>query len=357
MLFYDYLNPEEEEEFFDLESRRCRRELNSIVDRLLDNDPTLTEILIDFELEDQDLQHLIHSISNSGYIQKLTVRNWSFGDTGTTHFANLLRQNTHRLHELTLQTCGITCTGASLILSSLHQNGALKKLNLSNNKNLGLNVRHDDLEALKNAVRRARGISELNLSGTPMDTQCFEALIDGLQKHPSIRSLNVSWRSSSIKISLEILSPYLPSLKLHQLILTYPGSPHLPTLKLHRLILTHHGSRTIHVTIPPRILKKLSVAMNKNKTLCFLGPLEKEDPIALIVDDPRLAAQSKMDLAKIHHILDVNCFRRDDRNVYKTVTNVALWPHILSRMRTARLPESLIFHSLREKADLLFPGR
>jgi Ran GTPase-activating protein (RanGAP) involved in mRNA processing and transport len=326
-MYYDIFNVDEEEEFLKSENERCQRNLEDLLDRLVKNDPTLKELVLDFGLTSHDLLRLMNVLRTNHQITKLTISYWPMGDEGACGFAKLLLENSS-LKELSLRTCGISGLGAKAILTALETNTTLIKLDLSrNNFRLG----HEHISTLDSIIPRMTGLEELSLYMTKLDVESVRSLMRGVQNNTSLRTLDISDNLGSVETVLDIIMEYLPQMTC-----------------LQRLTVTNGGGTTKYLDGNSVILNRLAESLDRNMSLHYLGPFSLRP---MPRHTARVAQQDSVtvheDFRRVHYILDRNklCSRRQVLHMDQP----SLWPTILAATNCMNSASSLLYFLLREK--------
>ena len=325
-MYYDIFNVDEEEAFLEIERGRCQRNLEESMDRLVKNDPTLKELVLDFGLTSHDLLRLMNVLRTNHQITKLTISYWPMGDEGACGFAKLLLENSS-LKELTLRTCGITGIGAKAILTALETNTTLIKLDLSRNNFL---LGHEYISTLETILPRMMGLEELSLYMSKLDVESVRSLMRGVQKNRRLRTLDISDNLGSVETVLEIIMEYLPQIKC-----------------LQRLTVTNGGGTAKYFDGNSVILCRLAESLDRNVSLHYLGPFSLRP---MPRDTTRVAHQENVDhkdFRRVHYILDRN--RLCSRGQVLQMDQPSLWPTILAATNCMNSASSLLYFLLREK--------
>jgi Ran GTPase-activating protein (RanGAP) involved in mRNA processing and transport len=331
MLFYDIFNVDEEEEFLESENRR---NLEESLDRLVKNDPTLKELVLDFGLTSHDLLRLMNVLRTNHQITKLTIRYWPMGDEGACGFAKLLLENSS-LKELSLRTCGISGIGAKVILTALETNTTLIKLDLSRN-NFRLGQEH--ISTLETIIPGMLGLEELSLCMTKLDVESVRSLMRGVQKNIRLRTLDISDNLGSVETVLDIIMEYLPQMTC-----------------LQQLLVTNGGGTTKYLDGNSFILHRVAENLDRNMSLHYLGPFSFRP---MPRDAARVAQQDSVtvheDFRRVHYFLDRN--RLCSRGQVLQMNQPSLWPKILAATNCMNSASSLLYFLLREKNQCMIHG-
>jgi hypothetical protein len=327
-MYYDIFNVDEEEEFLESENERCRRNLEDSLDRLVKNDPTLKELVLDFGLTSHDLLRLMNVLRTNYHITKLTISYWPMGDEGACGFAKLLLENSC-IKELSLRTCGVSGIGAKAILTALETNTTLIKLDLSrNNFRLG----HEHLSTLETILPRMMGLEELSLYMTKLDVESVRSLMRGVQKNTRLRTLDISDNLGSVETVLDIIMDYLPQMTC-----------------LRRLIVTNGGGTTKYLDGNSVILHRLAESLDQNMSLHYLGPFSlrpmPRDAAQVAHQDSSVIVHA--DFRRVHYFLDRN--RLCSRGQVLLMDQPSVWPTILAGLGCMNSASSLLYFLLREK--------
>ena len=265
MLYYDVFDVREEEEYLESETERSRRELKGLACRLESNDPDLTEISLDLEMERESFARLVSVLSCSTHLRRLRCCHWGLGDSGALELAHIPNHyqypsstlSTSSLQQLALPSCGITNVGVEALLQRLIDKEAfpnLVRLDLSRN-----NLRRGgSLEGtFRQLLPRLSHVQELDLSATGLTPSLVHAILTGLEDNNSVRTLDISNNFDSLEVLLDSIMEHLPRMK-----------------NLERLVLARGASSSTCIDYTNfNVLEQLLLCVRPNDRLQFLGPL------------------------------------------------------------------------------------
>jgi hypothetical protein len=360
MLYYDPFDDREEEEFFEFEKERSRREVSELLSRLenttstrTSTDPrtrttkdalSLTEIELDVPLlEPKSLALLMEGIYQSTHdVARLSFSQWGLGDAGVAVVAEMLAKKNASIKSLSLPNCGISNLGLEVLMTTLATSptSTLTKLDLSRNNLRGGNNSLNSI--LQELLPHCSSLRELTLASTGLDVVSIQSLLTGVINHPSLLSLDISNNFDSLESLLDCLMEYLPRFR-----------------SLQRLVLARGASSSTCIDYQNlEVLARLIKRTEQNTSLHFLGPL------SVLPLDRQSCSETHMlhtqcleHVDRIHYLLERNKCQSFIRGLLHNHP-LSILPTALTRIdRQSRHPNSIRYHLLRETSSLLMSKR
>jgi len=124
----------------------------------------------------------------------LSLSGCRIGTSGAKKLYDAISENA-TLNTLDLSSCDIGNEGFGSIASALSNNQDLESINLSDN-----HLDETCSENLRNLLSHSKGLMHLDLSWNSLyNAKIWKALVDGLKKNETLRSLNLSWNALGIE--------------------------------------------------------------------------------------------------------------------------------------------------------------
>jgi hypothetical protein len=337
--YYDVFNAEEEEDFLETETAKCRQNLRSLLGQLRLQDPRLTDISLDFGLGKCDLSNLCDALRDSNRLERLKISNWPMGDKGANCLGDAIASPGCHIRELSLRTCGIQGAGAVSIFGALEFNSSLVKLDLSrNNLRFGLvNIS----EAFEFSIPRMSGLRELDVSFACLDSTSLRSLLIGVQSNTRLSVLNVTGNMGGIWTAIDVAVDCIPKCQyIERLILTNGAEALIQTNG------TMHALRLLN-----NLLGRLGDNIRHAPGLFDLGSLSLSAVVGCtLLEKQRLHLECHSQIRLIHYLLDCNRIKSEG---ILCCERPELLPQILERTNRMRCSRDVLFFVLREKAHCI----
>ncbi|XP_071643371.1 uncharacterized protein [Temnothorax longispinosus] len=161
-----------------------------ICDALADNTFVRKLDLKDNKLSADACRHLNDLLLRNNTITDLSLSGCRIGTNGAKNLSDTISENT-TLKTLDLSSCNIGNEGFGYVASALSDNQDLESVNLSDNQ-----LDKACSENLRDLLSHSKGLMHLDLSWNSLyDAKIWRALVDGLKKNATLRSLNLSWNA------------------------------------------------------------------------------------------------------------------------------------------------------------------
>jgi Ran GTPase-activating protein (RanGAP) involved in mRNA processing and transport len=176
----------------------------------------------------EEAKILADGLSTNGALVKLDVSdNDMFGKadkTGITAWADVLKVNSS-LTQLNLAKNKLTAKDTMIIAPAISANGALEKLNLSDNSISGV-TGEPGVHALADMLRKNSTLKELNVSKNELDAECAQILSPAISAHGALETLNISHNSifangQSLEVRAEAATALAEALKANSTITNF----------------------------------------------------------------------------------------------------------------------------------------
>lgn len=169
--------------------------LTPIIQRLLANDPAVTEMrVLGFQLSNDDIQAIAYALTENKTLRALSLDHLQIGDEGAKQLSQGLCYN-ESLTYLSLRWNNLSNEGGAAIADSLHYNKGIKTLVLSFN-NLGPAAG----QAFAAALKRNSTMETLDLKWNQIDDEAGDMILDAMSENTgALSSLMLGGNGSTLR--------------------------------------------------------------------------------------------------------------------------------------------------------------